>query len=1191
MLQSVARFELRYQMGNPVFWFASFIMFALAFGSMAVPDITIGSGGAVHKNAPLVVLQTQLIFSLFALFVTTAFVANSIVRDDDSGFAPIIRSTSVGKRNYLLGRFLGAFMAAALAFLVVPIALLLGSLMPWLDPDTLGSIRLAPLLFGYGFLALPNLFFGAAALFAFSTLTRSMLYAQLGAVVLLILYVIFNSATATNPELRDAAGLFDPFGIVTLRNAVRYWTSDEANSQIPTVVGALLFNRLALVAAGTALLTMTLHRFQFKETRVPGKWYRLRWHRQVLEEAPPVLGTLPMPDQAKAAWPRFVARFRFEMRFIFLSPAFLMLLIAGLANSLADLVYANDHYGTPALPYTFVFIDTLAAYSIVPIVIAIFYSGELVWRDRDRRINEIIDATALPSWAFLLPKVLAVAAVLFMTFAAAVAAAIAIQIAKGHYAIEPGKYLLWYLLPRSVDAVILAVLAVFVQSLSPSKYVGWGIMLLYLVATISFELIGLEHPLYRYGSNGHQQFSDMNGDAIGGPLSWSLRLHWGACAIIFSVLAHLLWPRGAERTLRVRLARLPHQIRGTPAALLFATGLIWAGSGTFIYHNTNILNDFATEDAHEARLAAFERKYLRFEKVAQPSLTDIRLAVDLFPSDRKAITRGSYRFINDTGAPLERLYLRLPDSFTRLEAVSVVGAELESNDARFQFRIYRFTQPLAPEARGTIHFVTERHQRGFRANGDDIQLVENGSFLNNYDLAPRIGMDRSGLLADPATRRKFGLPSELRPAKLEDRTAQRRNYFHDADWVRSDITISTDASQTPIAPGNKQSDVIKGGRRTARFVSDVPILAFFSVQSARYIERAMMSDGVRLSVHYHPSHGANVQRMLDVMKASLAYYSRSFGPYHLDHARIVEFPGYEEYAQAYAGTIPYSEKRGFIADARAPYAIDYVGYVTAHELAHQYWAHQIIGADMQGARMVTETLAQYSALMVMKQVHGEDNIRRFLKYELDHYLQSRKSERNKELPLARSENQLYIHGRKGALVLYLLQERFGEVRVNAMLSEILQRYRFKGPPYPRSADLVEGYLSLARTSADRELVHDLLERITLYDLQAKRATTSQLPDGSYETKILVAAEKYYDDGTGRQTRAQLADTITVGLFHARPGFGAFQAKDVIAKVSRPITSGVHTIRILSRQKPSFAGIDPYNLYIDRNSEDNVVPVS
>jgi aminopeptidase N len=270
-------------------------------------------------------------------------------------------------------------------------------------------------------------------------------------------------------------------------------------------------------------------------------------------------------------------------------------------------------------------------------------------------------------------------------------------------------------------------------------------------------------------------------------------------------------------------------------------------------------------------------------------------------------------------------------------------------DKENKYRIYRLAQPMAPGATSALEFKTRRWQRGFRAQGDDTSIIPNGTFLNNADFAPQIGMDRSDLLQDRVDRRKQGLPAELRPAKLEDLSATKRNYVGNADWVSADITVTTDAGQTPVAPGVRVSDVVKDGRRTARFVSKGPILAFFSIQSADYAEKSIDADGVKLTVFHHPGHAANVDTMLTAMKASLDYYRANFGPYQFDHARIIEFPGYATFAQAFAGTMPYSESIGFLAETSDADEIDYVTYVTAHEVAHQYWAHQVIGADMQGS--------------------------------------------------------------------------------------------------------------------------------------------------------------------------------------------------------------------------------------------------
>jgi len=326
------------------------------------------------------------------------------------------------------------------------------------------------------------------------------------------------------------------------------------------------------------------------------------------------------------------------------------------------------------------------------------------------------------------------------------------------------------------------------------------------------------------------------------------------------------------------------------------------------------------------------------------------------------------------------------------------------------------------------------------------------------------------------------------------------------------------------------------------------------------------------------------------MGIALDYYRAHFGPYQFNYARIVEFPGYNSFAQAFAGTMPYSESIGFNANTNDPTKIDWTTYVVAHEMAHQYWAHQVIGADMQGGTMSSETLAQYSALMVMKHMYGPDKIRRFLKYELDNYLRSRQSEVVAEVPLERVENQPYIHYRKGAVVMYLLQERLGEDAVDRALSRFLARFRFKDAPYPRSVDLVDEFRKEAKTPQQQQLITDLFERITLYDLKVVDASTKKDGDG-WTTTLTVKADKFYADAKGKETKARLAEPIEVGLFTARPGLGEFSSKDVIVMEQRPIASGTQKIVLHSKAKPNFAGIDPYNFYIDRNSDDNVKDVT
>jgi aminopeptidase N len=331
--------------------------------------------------------------------------------------------------------------------------------------------------------------------------------------------------------------------------------------------------------------------------------------------------------------------------------------------------------------------------------------------------------------------------------------------------------------------------------------------------------------------------------------------------------------------------------------------------------------------------------------------------------------------------------------------------------------------------------------------------------------------------------------------------------------------------------------------------------------------------------------------MISAAKAGLDYYQPNFGPYQFRQLRFIEFPDYAQFAQSFANTVPWSEGLGFIADVRKPENIDYVTYVGAHELGHQWWAHQEISAQMQGGTMLVETLAQYSALMVMEKKYGKDQIRRFLKYELDNYLRSRGGEAVEEVPLERVENQPYIHYRKGALVMYLLKDQIGEDAVNRALRRFLEQYKFKGAPFASSKDLVK--LFKEEAPADKQqLIVDLFEKITLYDVKASKAVVKKRTDGKYDVTLTVSAKKLYAEGKGKEVESPMAnETFDVGLFSAKPGEKDFASKNVILFQTVPLKSGIQTFSFVVDKAPTWVGVDPYNKRIDRNSDDNLVQPS
>ena len=1198
MLLNIAAFELRYQVKSPLFMAAAAFFFLAFFSDMAVMKLATVGGGNVLFNSPHSIIVSHLLVSLLFLFVGAAFVSNVVVRDDQTGFGPILRSTRITKLDYLLGRFLGAFAASALLMATVTLGAWLGTLMPFANQEMLGPNRLSGFAYGYGLFALPNVLIISAILFALATAVRSTAGTFVGVIALLILYLLGQNLMEGETQLLSSRVLADPLGMSAYMAASKYLTAGELNAGMVPISSLMVQSRLLWVGMSIALLALTYRLFRLSDRGISRRRQR-KLRRQHPMEAH---STAPRPgmDLSRLARSRFdggtaraqlLARASMEARHILKSPLFLILLgFASFFTFITGLT-AADVFDVPFYPLTFLSLPE-GGFDTILIIIAAYYGGELVWRERERKTHEIIDATPIPAAALMLPKMLALALVLFATLLVGVLISMLVQLLKGGVDLEPARFVLWYLLPSGVDAVLLAALAVFVQALSPSKYAGWGVMVLYIILWIFGPTMGLEHPLSLYRSVPGVALSDMAGAGIHWRGAWWFRLFWAATAAVLLIAAHLLWPRGAEQ-------RLSHRLRQLPARLAGGTGLVTAAalallglSGGWIVYNTFILNDFRTSEDSQAYFAKLEKRYFRYAGLPQPAVNHVDLEVDLHPRQIRAEVRGRYRLVNETRAPIDQVHVRLLDLDLDLVGIDFPDARLELNDEEIGYRIYRLDVPMQPGEARSLAFRTRRQQLGFRASGAETGLAPNGTDLNSLELTPRIGMSDVGLIEDPATRREYGLPPRQPLPRLDDLAATQSTPNGDLGWTTANITVSTAADQIAIAPGRRVVERVRNGRRTTRFVSDTPISNMFSIQSARYAVRKQAHGGVEHAVYFHPAHHWNVDRILVAMRASIDYYGKAFGPYQFDQVRIVETPAYRRGGgQAFPNTVAVGEMV-LAWDVRDPNQLDMVTLLTAHELAHQWWGHQVRGARMQGAALLGESISQYSALMVLKRLRGNSNIRRFLHAQIDRYLTGRRTQIADEQPLVSAGlDQDYVNYGKGPLAFYLLQHRMGEEAVNRALRRYVEKYRFTVAPYPRSVDLIAFLRAEAQNPEQQALITDLFERITLYDLKVESPTAVKRRDGRWDVTVPVEALKLYANGKGTETEARLAEHIEIGLFTAEPGWAGFDKSNVIRLQRQPIRSGKQVLKFVTDLKPSHAGIDPYNLYIDRNAWDNVLPVN
>jgi hypothetical protein len=617
--------------------------------------------------------------------------------------------------------------------------------------------------------------------------------------------------------------------------------------------------------------------------------------------------------------------------------------------------------------------------------------------------------------------------------------------------------------------------------------------------------------------------------------------------------------------------------------------LAFAATGGWIYYNTEVLNRLLGPKDLERRQADYEKTYKPFDKLPQPRVHSVKYAIDIFPERRNMTLRGEEVIYNPYAQPLGEVHFSLDRNYDT--AIEIPGASLAKDDARLYYRIYHFAPPLQPGESRTLKLTVRSHNRGFENSLSNTELVQNGTFFNST-VGPVIGYEPERELTDPNDRRKYGLGEQVLMPPLERNCNDdcRDNYGGGhADWVDVDTVIGTSPDQIAVAPGSLVREWQQNGRRYFEYKLDHPSLFFFSFMSARYQVLREEWNGIKLEVYYHRDHPWNVPRMMNSLKKSLEYYTQNFGPYYHKEARIIEFPRVAGFAQAFAGTMPYSESIGFIANLNHPDDIDMVFYVVGHEMAHQWWAHQVVGANMQGATLLSESLAQYSALMVMEKEYGRDIMRKFLRYEMDNYLRSRGRERLKERPLLTVEAQQgYIHYRKASVALYYLKEMIGEDKVNAALRKLLRQYAYNAPPYPTSWALVDA-LSEQTPPQYKYLIKDLFEDITLFSNRTLDATARRRPDGQYDVTINIETHKFKADAKGNETEAPVNDWIDIGAF-AKPEKGRKYGRTLYRNRVH-ITQTRSKYTFTTGELPDQAGVDPFLLLVDRIPDDNTKKVN
>jgi hypothetical protein len=1205
-LLGILVFELAYQLRRPWPWLALAVLVVFAFLSTRVAIVPVTLPQDFILNSPFIIAAVTVFSCQIWLLIAPAVAGEAAARDVHSGMHPLVYASPISKTEYLGGRFLAAFVLHALILLGVQVGSLLAAYAPGANLDIVGPFRPAAYLSAYGLIALTNAFVATTFQFGAALVSGRPMASFVGSMCLFFLsYPV--TFTLYLSGLGKRALLADPIGVLAIMNEMMSnWTLVEKNVRMFTLEGPMLWNRLLWL--GISLLTIAFIYLRFKFVRGYGEGVKsdvairqpdphvrvggshsayariAASNSDIAVSNPHIAVSNPHISFGFATQLRqtvAIARYAFWM--IAKNPAGLFLLFAFPMFLVLVVTMQSQHWGIPLQPRTgylltkFMTAPLTQAVDfrvIVPLLI-VYFAGELVWRERDAGLSENVDATPTPEWVLFGGKFLGLAMVLAAYLAMLTSTGLIVQTVAGFHDFRIDLYLGILYGLQLPEYLLFAALTLTAHVVVNQKYVGLLLSLVVYFLIIFSSFLGIHHKLLVYTASPGWSFTEMRGFAGSvGPWLW-LKLYWAAWALLFIVLARLLWVRGRESGAgkRLKIARL----RFNRATVVIAglTVVLILVLGGFIFYNTNVLNEYITDDEMVRRRADYERRYGKYEGIPQPQRIATKLHIDIHPDRGAATVRGSYRLVNRAAVPIKEVHLELAFYVETKVTFDRPAREVVADD-ELGHSIYTLDQPLQTGDSLTLSFDVNFTARGFgnsgvADSGVGTAILENGSYFTSGAL-PVIGYQPIRELWSADDRRKHGLPRQLTLAPPGDINP---NIMMTGAAATFEAIVSTAADQVAVAPGELRRSWSEGGRRYFHYVSDVPINGTDVFFSANYeLHREPWKD-VDIQLYVHPGHAKHVQRLLRGARASLDYYSAQFGPYPYRFLQIVEQPG-NFLGMGVDGSGVVTGGEGiFLLDPRGD-GFDVLFEVIAHEIGHQWWGMQLKPAFAEGGGVISEGLAWYSAMQLVKQTKGREALRRFMSFmrQPNPWPPIRTG-----LPLLRALDP-WANYRKAPYVMHALSEYVGEERVNGALRRLVEK---KVSSLATSLDLYRELQSVTPDSLQTFLA-DLFERNTFWTFDTKQATAGQTSAGTWQVTLQVDAHKLVADSAGKETEVPLGEMVEIGIF-APAERGQMLGKTLYLQKHR-IRSGTQTITVIVPSRPARGGIDPYNL-LDWEEGDNI----
>ncbi|WP_420580419.1 M1 family aminopeptidase [Reichenbachiella sp.] len=1137
MFSQLLRFEAFLQVKQKAFMIFAFIFlfYGLVTGAQgfAPANVNFNSGYQINYYTGLI--------SLGCVFIIMFLSIGGVLRDKRHGMEHLVFSTPISKALYFSSRFTGLYLFSLLSF--VPFLFGYAFMISFgnLDPSRIAAFEFMRYVQPFFLIVAPNIFFCSALIFAVTVLTKSNIATYVSAFFIYMLYMLssmfLNSpmmaqSVPASPEAMAIAALADPFGLAAFFEQTQYWTAYQKNTQLLSFSGLYLWNRIIWTGFSLLVLFITYRLFSFRVLTQKSK-------KQEEDEQAPLIKKIYRPVavviSSKSQRLAFLSQLKLEWAAIFKSLPFLAIqaiwIIIVFMECMARInnggAYNDSWYPLTNLLID-LYVDPLMLFAFIMIV---FYSGELVWRERSFRFNTIIDASPVANWSLFLSKFLVLISLPMTLIAVAIFLSVGFQISMGFLEIEWSQYLaLFYF--YGLRFIIFCLIALFLQSVTRNKFLAMGLTLMIILFSFLAPKVGVEHLMLRPGSLTLPTYTNMTGYSAETLQFAHQAIFWLAFSGLLTLFTFKLWQRRVDTNLRMHLGQVLSNWKNWERISLSYGLAIFIGMGSLIWYNTHVVNEYYTADDTLDFREGYERKFKKYESLTRLYHTDMKVEVNLYPKRNRYLVKADYVMINKEEEPMTQLFITEKEPLSK---IWIENAGLVEHDEYYGTYLYAFESPVMPNQKVKISFEIDREFKGYETSQE---LVENGTYLMHRSFEPVLKYRESMEISDNFERAKRGLPHK-EVEEVSDLHLTEENYK--IGRVNYETVISTSADEIAIGTGALVNQWSEPDRNYFHFKSDqlvMPTVAYFS---SAYEVRKEKIEGIDFEQYYFPKHDFNIDSISSSVQSALAYCNVNFGPYPLDHLRIAEVPSHWQMGGfAHPGLISMVEDNLYLIDIREADEFNLVAKRTIHEVAHQWWGHQLAPKVAPGASFFIEGLAKYTEAVVMKEVYGKKAWIQLGETARMRYFNGRAFTGDKEQPLYLVDGQSHLVYGKALTVMLGLQELLGEKAINTILKGIVDEHGGKEPFELTTLMFLEKLYEIS-TVDQKALIDDWFKKVITYELSIEEVEVEALDNGQFELTIQVEANRFETNEEGEEEPIGIDEAITIGVFSKDPSIIKGQA--------------------------------------------------